>query len=199
MRASRRWLPDAGSKRWMRCRLMSDEPERLVALYPDRSFAELRRDFPRSASARRSSQRQPASTQCSCPVISRASSDGKEQTPVRRCLRGRGALSGTERRRSPPRPQACTICSCRGVRTLPGTTQVTRILSGPRSRANAACQPFDRRLASLIENQVRQSEVPADRAEVRRSPPPPFRRMPGITACAQKKMCLRFTLTRLSQ
>ena len=176
-----------------------DEPQGAVALDPDRPFAELGGELPDGAGR---------VAVISAPArVDEIFVAGNQPRIVRR----------EEQRRSPRRPPApagaCRHCastisaspsgvyhlSWRGVRTLPGTTQLTRILSGAEIARERAGQAFDRRLAGLVKHQVRASarcQLIEPRLTIA---PPPFARIPGTTACAQKNWCFRFTLSRSSQ
>src|SRR4051794_5014887 len=116
-----------------------DEPQRAIPFDPHRSFAKLRRDIP-DGSRLRGHHRQPASTKYSWPVISRASSEARKVTSAATSLGSKRPLRHCASTISAS-PSGVYHCIWRGVWTLPGTTQVTRILSLPRSRAIERVSP----------------------------------------------------------
>src|ERR1700722_3808877 len=172
------------------------EPER--AIPPQRAFAQLGGKRPNAFRlTRRRLQPQPASIQYSCPVHMRPSSEARNITSEATCLGSSRAF----------RHCCSTISSspsrvyqriCRLVFTLPGTTQVTRILSDPSSRANALVMPSIPALAvsyRTISGRPRCQEIEPKLTIA----PPPRSFMPGATALAAKNMCLRLTAMRSSQ
>src|SRR5665213_2765468 len=172
------------------------EPERAVP--PERALAQLGGKRPYAFRlARRRFQPQPASIQYSCPVHMRPSSEARNITSEATCLGSSRAFR-----------HCCSTISfspsrvyqriCRLVFTLPGTTQVTRILSEPSSRASALVMPSIPALA--VSYRTMSGRPKCQEIEPKLTiAPPPRSFMPGATALAANSMCLRLTALTSSQ
>ncbi len=112
-----------------------------------------------------------------------ASSDARNSTSAARPRAG-CARRGTGPRRSPPRLRGVPFFLARRLHIAGHDSVHADILAAQIAR-EAAGQPLDRGLAGLVEDQVVQTQMPADRPEVQdRAAPARF--IAGITACAQE-------------
>ena len=99
----------------------------------------------------------------------------------------------------PSRPPAFSHrSSCRSVITQPGTTQLTRMRSGPSSRASAARHAVDRGFRGDVGEQSGSPTIQVIEPKLMIEPPPRLA-ICGRTACAAKNWWRRFTAMRSSQ